>query len=252
VVLVAIVTVISLVFYTLDNPGFLDIIKDRITSLYSPGAGTATVEGSGNAEEAILIEESGDTPEEVTLESADEALSTEEKTAGIADDQNPSFLQKIINFFNQRMSTDEDEFPGKLDIKFYFAALGEKTEFVYEERTITAGDPKIAVENTIRELLNGPEKSFHYPVIPPGTELLDVEIYENIAKVNLSQEFLDNSLDSSILDEYVIYTIVNTVTQIPEIDGVVFFIDGTRIKTYGDVDLSIPAIQNEKYLKQVE
>jgi spore germination protein GerM len=253
VILVAIVTVISLVFYTLDNPGFLDIIKNKITTLYSPDTETSTVEGSGNAEEAILVEEYGDGFEEVTVESEEETLSPEEETTvGIADSKNPSFLQKIKDFFVQRMSPDEDIFPGTLDIKFYFASLGEKTEFVYEERKINAGDPRIAVENTVQGLLSGPEKSFHYPVIPPGTELLDVEIYENIAKLNLSQDFLDNSLDSRILDEYVIYTIVNTVTQIPEIDGIVFFIDGARIKTYGDVDLSIPAIKNEKYLKEEE
>ena len=253
VILVAIVTVISLVFYTLDNPGFLDIIKNRINSLYSPETGTSTVEGSDNAGEPISVEEYGDGFEEVIVGSEEETLSPgEETTVGIADSKNPSFLQKIKNFFVQRMSPDEDIFPGTLEIKFYFASLGEKIEFVYEEREVNAGDPRIAVENTVQGLLSGPKKPFHYPVIPPGTELLDVEIYENIAKLNLSQDFLDNSLDSSILDEYVIYTIVNTVTQIPEIDGIVFFIDGARIKTYGDVDLSIPAIKNEKYLKEEE
>jgi spore germination protein GerM len=75
-----------------------------------------------------------------------------------------------------------------------------------------------------------------------------VDIYENFAKINFSQDFLQNSLESGILDEYVIYTIVNTVTEIPEIEGVIFLIEGIRIKLYGKVDLSIPAIRNEKYL----
>ena len=75
-----------------------------------------------------------------------------------------------------------------------------------------------------------------------------MDIYENFAKINFSQDFLQNSLESGILDEYVIYTIVNTVTGIPEIEGVIFLIEGMRIKLYGQVDLSIPAIRNEKYL----
>jgi len=104
------------------------------------------------------------------------------------------------------------------------------------------------VENAVKELLKGPIKTFHYPVVPPGTELISVEIYENIAKIDFSQEFLENSLETGILDEYVIYTLVNTVTQIPGIEGVIFLIEGKRIKIYGNVDLSIPAIMNEKYL----
>ena len=119
---------------------------------------------------------------------------------------------------------------------------------MFEERTIFAGDPKIAVTNAVKELIGGPLKSYHFPVIPPGTKLLSVDIYENFAKINFSQDFLQNSLESGILDEYVIYTIVNTVTEIPEIEGVIFLIEGIRIKLYGKVDLSIPAIRNEKYL----
>jgi spore germination protein GerM len=159
-----------------------------------------------------------------------------------------SIWQKIIAFFRQKMSGREDNFPGAINIKIYFAALGQDEKFSFEERLINAGSPQVAVENTVNELLKGPSKSFHYPVIPPGTKLLGVRIYENLAKIDLSQEFLENSLESGILDDYVIYTIVDTVTQVPGVDGVIFLIDGKRIKLYGSVDISIPAIKNEKYL----
>ena len=251
VILVIIITVTSLVFYTLDNPAFLVSLKNRVTSIYAPDSETAITEGSadisGNgAEEETyqVVEEQPEAP----VQEGDQNQSTDD--AGAEAGAIAGLWQKIMDFFNKRLAVDEEKFPAYLEIKLYFASLGEEAKFVYEERTINAGNPKIAVENVMRELLDGPEKSFHYPVIPPGTKLLDVEIYENIAKINLSQEFIENSLDSGILDEHVIYTIVNTVTQIPEIDGVVFFIDDIRIKTYGNVDLSIPAIMDEKYLEE--
>ena len=87
-------------------------------------------------------------------------------------------------------------------------------------------------------------------MVPAGTELIGVETYENIAKIDLSQEFLEKSLDSRILDEYIIYSIVNTLTEIPEIEGVVFYIEGIRIKVYGNIDLSIPAIRNNEYIEE--
>ena len=251
VILVAIVTVISLVFYALDHPDFLENIKGRINALYSSdpdlgvpeedaGLTVDSMDDSGNGDDTYLV-------------SGGESEHTEAGMDEEAQDPGDSFIsniwQKIMDFFSSRMNVDEERFPSNLEILVYFASLGEEEKFVFEERTINAGDKKIAVENTIRELLEGPVKSFHYPVIPPGTELIDVEIYENTAKINLSQDFIDNSLDSGILDEFVIFTIVNTVTQVPGIDGVVFFVDGIRIKTYGNVDLSIPVIKNEKYLE---
>lgn len=82
-----------------------------------------------------------------------------------------------------------------------------------EKRTIVAGNPDTAVLNATQELLKGPTKSYHFPAIPVGTKLLGAETYENIAKINLSRKFLENSLDTRILDEYIIYSIVNTLTE---------------------------------------
>jgi spore germination protein GerM len=180
--------------------------------------------------------------------SAEEQTISKNQGTGSVAGMAQSFWQKIIAFFRQKMSGQANNFPGTINMKIYFAALGQDEVFSFEERLINAGSPQVAVENTVNELLKGPSKSFHYPVIPPGTKLLGVQIYENLAKIDLSQEFLENSLESGILDDYVIYTIVDTVTQIPGVEGVIFLIDGKRIKLYGSVDISIPAIKNEKYL----
>ena len=106
------------------------------------------------------------------------------------------------------------------------------------------------MQNAINELLEGPEKPHYFPVIPAGTELLGAEVNENIAKIDFSQEFLENSLDTRILDEYIIYSIVNTLTEIPQIEGVIFYIEGVRIRMYGNVDLTIPSIRNKEFLEE--
>lgn len=153
------------------------------------------------------------------------------------------FLEKI-----KGRGSQDKAFPDKLTINFYFCSLGEDSKLVGEKRTILAGDVITAVSNAMNELLKGPTRSYHFPVIPAGTKILGVEVYENVAKIDLSQEFLENSLDTRILDEYIIYSIVNTLTEIPEIDGVIFYIDGKRINVYGNIDLSIPIIRNEGFI----
>lgn len=163
-----------------------------------------------------------------------------------------SLWQKIINFITRRGDNgkEEDTYPSRLEINFYFSGLGEEKKLVSEKRTINAGSPDIAVQNAITELLKGPLKPHYFPVIPAGTELLGAEVSENIAKIDFSQEFLENSLDTRILDEYIIYSIVNTLTEIPEIEGVVFYIEGVRIRMYGNVDLSIPSIRNNDFIEE--
>ncbi|MCL5070676.1 MAG: GerMN domain-containing protein [Actinobacteria bacterium] len=176
--------------------------------------------------------------------------SNSDQNQGISDNSGSSILQSIIAFFKNIVGrqSETDNYPKKLDINFYFVMIGNEGKFGCEQRTIVAGSPQNAAVSAVNELLKGSYESFNFTVIPAGTKLLGVEVLNKIAKINLSQEFLSESLDSSILDEYIIYTIVDTLTEIPEIEAVSFLIDGKEIKEYGNVDLNLPAIRNEKYL----
>jgi len=267
-ILIFVIVFLVLAFYFLNNPSAFTGIKNKILSFYnsqsvddvsstasSGKTGTTAVADNGGLTDsqygAESVSETGGDPsgsvsESVSSESSGAVSEPAKNQASNGAAQ--SFWQKIVAFFKQKMSSQADNFPGTLDVNIYFAALGQDEMFAFEERRINAGSPQTAVENIVRELLKGPSKSFHYPVIPPGTKLLGVQIYENLAKIDVSQEFLENSLESGILDDYVIYTIVDTVTQVPGVEGVIFLIDGKRIKLYGSVDLSIPLIKNEKYL----
>ena len=270
--LILVIVLLMVAFYFLNNPSAYAGLKNKITSIFTSGSnsksgssgsqvstessagadnpGTASNTGSvsGTApDSAGNISQSTDS-QTASGSSAKEQTTSKNQVESSATGTVQAFWQKIIAFFRQKISGQADNFPGTINIKIYFAALGQDEVFSYEERLINAGSPQVAVENTVNELLKGPSKSFHYPVIPPGTKLLGAQIYENLVKIDLSQEFLENSLESGILDDYVIYTIVDTVTQVPGVDGVIFLIEGKRIKLYGNVDISIPVIKNEKYL----
>ena len=267
------------VFYSIDNPMFFSGLKSKVFSYFTSSENKEEVSNlSSNNGNQTNKNNIGDNKvgEEKTIGNDFMEGSTEEVTGevkgngdaessiidneieqeeSVSKDTNSneagrSFWQKILNFFvrQENKAENEEAFPDKLAINFYFCSLGEEKKLVLEKRTITAGDAQAAVTNAMQELLKGPAKSYHFPVIPAGTKLLDIEIYENVAKINLSEEFLEESLDSRILDEYIIYSIVDTLTEIPDIEGVIFFIEGKRIKVYGNVDLSIPVIRDEKYL----
>lgn len=244
-----------IIFYNIDNP---DFVKNKFSSLLNDSESELTVSDlpetdtdqlSSSVEEFVTGGDSVVNEKEIEVDV--------EATAGDSSEDNQtesglSLWQKIRNFFTNQKSEKENEssYPNRLEVNFYFSGLGEEKKLVSEKRTIFAGSPDIAAKNAVQELLKGPTKSYHFPLIPAGTKLIGVETYENIVKIDLSQEFLENSLDTRILDEYVIYSIVNTLTEIPEIEGVIFYIEGIRIKIYGNVDLSVPAIRNKEYIDE--
>ena len=254
-IVILLVIVGFFIFYSIDNPDFL---KSKFSSLFDNNESEEAIpdlsEGSesqpdNNIEEPAPVNDSGESEIENITE---KEIISDEDSGNNGTESSLSLWQRIKNFFLKLREGGEEieEYPGKLEVNFYFSSLGEEKKLVSEKRSINAGSPYNAVQNAFQELLKGPSKSYHFPVIPAGTKLLGVETYENTATIDLSQEFLENSLDTRILDEYVIYSIVNTLTEIPEIEGVIFYIEGIRIKVYGNIDLSVPAIRNTEYIHE--
>ena len=214
-----------LIFYQIDNPGFLSGLFDR---------------GEDSVAENVQTETHSSTEEAAPVENMEEGT----------DPGEPSLWQSILVFFKRGSSKPEsgESYSPDLSVNIYFVGTGQEKILMAENRPVIAGNPENALSNVMNELLKGPLMSYHFPVIPAGTVLVGSRVSDGIAEVDLSQEFLENSLDTRILDEYIIYSIVNTVTEIPGINGVTFFIEGKRIKVYGNIDLSIPAIRNTDLL----
>ena len=189
-ILILLIAVGFFVFYSIDNPGFL---KEKFSLLRggdkNGGQIPAVPEDSKvqsieeNEDPLTVIDqgESGTESEEenITLSgtaSGDESKDTTNNNDSDKDNGNAvkslSFWQKIINFLTGRRNKEEEEnaYPSRLAINFYFSGLGEEKKLVSEERTINAGSPDIAVQNAINELLGGPEKPHYFPVIPAGTK----------------------------------------------------------------------------------
>ncbi|MCE5328970.1 GerMN domain-containing protein [bacterium] len=240
-------------FYAIDNQLFSKekTSGDEEITLkadsYSSETSNTSKENNGSSES----NNKADTlSSDATSQKEESSTNNSDQSQNSSDNSGKPIMQVIMEFFKNLTGkqSEADNYPEKLDINFYFAMIGNEKKFGCEQRTIVAGSPQNAAVSALNELLKGSYESFNFTVIPAGTKLLGVEVLNKIAKINLSQEFLSESLDSNILDEYIIYTIVDTLTEIPEIEAVSFLIDGKEIKEYGNVDLNLPVIRNEKYL----
>ena len=96
------------------------------------------------------------------------------------------------------------------------------------DKEVKIVDANLLITNPEKELLNllikGPQSSNLKRIIPEGTVVHDIKIDKSCAIINMSNEFLNYENDENKLKA--IKSIVNTLTNLKEIDSIKFLING--------------------------
>lgn len=125
----------------------------------------------------------------------------------------------------------------KMAVYLYFTNE-DNSKLLTEIRYIPMSEAKRSVNNLasaiVKELINGPMKDTGLkPTIPEGTKLRSpISINAGIATVDLTNEFIRNHPGGKKAEQMTIYSIVNSLTEIKEIQKVRFAIDGKEVKEY--------------------
>ncbi len=123
-----------------------------------------------------------------------------------------------------------------LHAKLYYAnedgnalvASNLKIPYIGEE-----AEEKIVLE----QLIAGPITEEMQPVLPETVKLRGVSTKDNVCTVDFSKEFLDKLPE--VEEEIVIYSVVNTLAELPGIYQVQFLVEGKQAKLYQKMDLSL-------------
>ncbi len=113
----------------------------------------------------------------------------------------------------------------------YFGAAGGKTLIASEVYLYYTGNDSIE-EMVINQLINGPTEIGMSNTIPEGTTLLNVNTREGICYVDFNEKFLETIPEIS--PEVTIYSVVNSLVELPDVNKVQFQINGALIETYQD------------------
>lgn len=135
----------------------------------------------------------------------------------------------------------------RVPVLLYFANK-EGTKLVAERRYVLASEVKTNLPSTImKELLAGPTPGTELKaVIPPGTCVNGtVKVEQGTATVDLSKEFVDNLPKDSGADSMAIFSIVNSLTEVKEINKVRFLIDGAVKNQVGRFVFNAPFQRSE-------
>lgn len=123
------------------------------------------------------------------------------------------------------------------EFSLYFAnATGDG---LVEVRRNVIYNSNISMERqVVEELIKGPEEEDvtgngeGYPTINPAVTILSVTVKDRVCYVNLSEEFLTPVYD--VTSQTVLYSIVNSLVELPEVNRVQISIDGNTDVTYRD------------------
>jgi len=113
--------------------------------------------------------------------------------------------------------------------RLYFANRTGDKLIEYDTEIQYSGTASIE-ELVIKQLINGPTELGYYNTIPEGTVLLNISKSEGICTVDFNEVFLEKLPD--ITKEVAIYSVVNTLVELPDINKVQFTINSKTVKTY--------------------
>lgn len=86
----------------------------------------------------------------------------------------------------------------------------------------------------VKLLIEGPKSEKLQSAIPDGTKILNAELKGDIVYLDLSNEFIDKHEGGKESENNTIYSIVNTLTELNEVNGVKILINGQQNKSFKD------------------
>ncbi|MCI9365517.1 MAG: GerMN domain-containing protein [Clostridia bacterium] len=124
-------------------------------------------------------------------------------------------------------------------ISLYYTNI-ETNTLMPEARVI---DVKELVENPykvlVELLIEKPKNEKFESSIPEGTKVNNAVLKNNVVEIDLSKEFIENQKGDVEKASLSIYSIVNTLTELNEVNAVKILVDGDSNKKFNNIELSL-------------
>lgn len=133
------------------------------------------------------------------------------------------------------INLETEEYRSELrQVKLYFADSTAE-ELLPQTRTIKITDQQPIEQYLINELIKGTKDKKMKSLLSKKTVLVSVDVEENICYLNFKSNFLTDNKGSEKHEKLVIYSIVNSLTELQTIARVQFYMDGKRVENFGSV-----------------
>lgn len=131
-------------------------------------------------------------------------------------------------------------------VSLYFSNK-ETQILIPEARTIDVKElVKQPYETLLKLLIEGPKDEKLERTIPEGTKINKVELKDKILYIDFSEEFVNNHIGGVEAESNTIYSIVNTLTQLNEIESIKILINGQENQAFADNQIKFNEIFVQK------
>ena len=135
-----------------------------------------------------------------------------------------------------------DTTPHSVKLTLYFPN-SDASGLISTDRTVVVADQEVIKAMFIE--LATPPSGMQKP-LPKGTILKSASVKDDVATIDLSIEFQKNFGGGSAGEQMTMYSIVNTLTTLPNVHSVQFLLDGKKLDgILGNLDTSAPLKRNE-------
>ncbi|MBE7039281.1 MAG: hypothetical protein E7398_00980 [Ruminococcaceae bacterium] len=132
-------------------------------------------------------------------------------------------------------------------ITLYFS--DENGEYLSSEvRKIKVPKGEVMEKLIVSQLLEGPKNTKNIQVIPSGTKIISVETKEGVCFVNLSKEFISKHPGGTSAEIMTVYSIVNSLTELLNVNKVQFLIDGEIKELFNHIVINEPLERDTSYI----
>lgn len=135
-------------------------------------------------------------------------------------------------------------------VRLYFADA--QSRFLVEEQRSKPADIAMSLpEYILRSLITGPQSDSLSPTIPKGTMLLSVSVQDGACLVDFSAEFWQNRPEQELQERMTVFSVVNSLSQLDEIDTVEILVEGNPVPRYLYLDLAQPLSEDSRLIGPV-
>ena len=137
-------------------------------------------------------------------------------------------------------------------LKLYFANE-DASALVAEERSVEVNPNQPVEKYVMEQLIMGPSEDSHVATVPTETKIRDIQTADGICYVDLSQEFVSKHSGGSTGEMLTVYSIVNSLCELDEVEKVQFLIEGEKqIEYKGHIEFDKPFRPMEKIISDKE
>ena len=137
-----------------------------------------------------------------------------------ADGEEPGIMEPDQFIYNSYTEMRNYE---RVRLHLYFAnESGDKLVDAY--RTVVYNSNMPLERIVIEQVIQGPNGNFAYPTVSSATKVINVTTRDRRCYVNLNNEFLRGQ--EGVLGQTALYSIVNSLCELPAIDSVQISVDG--------------------------